>query len=100
MLAQSFSFLPVRLSSRPWELVADHELASYLGAGDRRKRLRETLSQATDGGLKLLPAEIVDHAEPIKALRQRMTAIPMLVTSDGRGGSSDLLGILTAFDLL
>jgi CBS domain-containing protein len=95
MLAQSFSYLPVRFDLGPWEFVADYALAAYLGGEHRRDRLRETLLQAKVGGLQLLRAEAVDHAEPVVALRQRMDATPVLVTKD-----RDLLGILTAFDLL
>ncbi len=100
MLAHSFSYLPVLMNDRPWQLVSDHALAAYLGTSDRRLRLRETLEEAKDNGLHLVDATAVESARPVQELRPHMGAAPILVTRSGDGHSKDLLGILTAFDLL
>lgn len=100
MLAHSYSYLPVRIDAGPWELVSDHALAVYLGDNERPKRLRETLEDAKAAGLKLVPAETTTSTELVSNLRSRMSATPMLVTRDASGHGDDLLGILTAFDLL
>lgn len=100
MLAHSYSYLPVLMRDSPWQLVADHSLASYLGSGDRKRRLRETLEEATGHGLLLLTAETVNPDHPLHVLQQQMGPAPTLVVRNVQAHGADLLGILTAFDLL
>ena len=62
LLANSFSYLPVRFGDEPWCLISDHALANYL-AGDRRARMREALIHAKGQGLALDQAVVVGLEE-------------------------------------
>lgn len=95
LLANSFSYLPVRFGDEPWFLVSDYALANYLAA-DSRARLRETMSHAKAQGLALDRPLTVRSGEAIDGLRKTVTSMPILVTRE----DGELLGIITAFDLL
>lgn len=99
MLAHSYSYLPVLMEDGPWRLVSDHALAVYL-RGDRRRRLLETLEVAWQNGLQLMEAIAVGATEPIDKVQREIGSAPMLVTRAGANHDKDLVGILTAFDLL
>jgi CBS domain-containing protein len=105
MLANDFSFLPVRIESGEWRLLSDYELARYLRVKKqvRNERLTKSLESvlvAHDGHdtITLLPVKPVCPTEPIDEIAKKLNSVPALVTRDG--GHTDLVGILTAFDLL
>ena len=111
MLESSFSYLPVRTvpdGGSPWKLVSDLELARYLrtaeGAKDRNRRLVQPLADSQKpGGITLRDPKTYGPEELISAIFKQCDGnivwdgLPILVV---RSGSADLLGILTAFDLL
>lgn len=105
MLANSFSYLPVRLgegADEPWWVVSDVAVAEYLltsnGTADRTMRLRTTLEAAvTEGSLRLDTPRCVTPEHRIADLVSELAATPILVVDDGGSG---LVGIVTAFDLL
>lgn len=102
MLVNSFSFLPVIDLSGVWCFISDLELARYLRvkAGARRIRLAETLEAAvSSGGIDLLQAETVGPNENVETVAARLGQAPLLVTAGGQL-KRDLVGIITAFDLL
>ncbi len=100
MLANSFTYLPVFMEAS-WNLISDSNVARYLLADNnqRKVRLAKTLRNAVDlQELQLETAKTVEPETPIKKVVQNFKGKPVLVCRQGH--LEDLLGILTAFDLL
>ena len=105
MLESSFSFLPVFTDYRgkkEWWLISDFALATYLrariGKDERARRLAQSLSDALQaGGLELEEPRLCEPADPISKVLDPPTTAPSLVVSPGK---QDLIGIITAFDVL
>ncbi len=98
MLTNSFSFLPVRISDQ-WKLISDQSLVAYLRVSnaERNRRLGATVGSAIeDGSLCLEVAPITRADTPIEDVKTNITHLPVLVLDTAQ----NLLGILTAFDLL
>jgi len=108
MLANSYSYLPVLGEGGKWWVVSDASVARFLGAdreGQRRSKLSETLCEASrkDPSLLMSAAELPADAKLSEALEVLKGQNVILVTNKLRKEASegdDLLGILTAFDLL
>lgn len=106
MLVNSFTYLPVWMevsNDERWWLLSDGELAGYLRAagkrGDRDDRLSEQLVSAVrTGELNLLRADTCHADRQVSELAEEIDQHPWLVVENGR--ESNLIGILTAFDLL
>jgi predicted transcriptional regulator len=100
MLANSFSYLPV-LSSGEWCLVSDLSVAKYLREAqtpaEKKRRLATPLRTAIAEGLELETAECFYADTPVTDIVQRINHHPALVC---RKEETELVGILTAFDLL
>jgi hypothetical protein len=103
MLANSFSCPPVCTTEEPapvWKLVSDSELVHYL-RGDRADfahRLLQTLDDAVNSsGFKLLDAQSYSPEDSIDSVLQQSQRLPIVVVSPQ---NRQLVGILTAFDLL
>ena len=104
MLANSYSYLPVKLEAiknQPWRLVSDVAVAEYLraaGPSERKKRLRTSLRDAaTTGLLRLDTPKCVAPEHRVADLVSNLAHLPILVIGDR---SDELIGIVTAFDLL
>jgi len=104
MLENSFSFLPVNSTPEAaptWKLVSDLEVARYLRAGapgGRSLRLAETLLQAVKPeGVQLNTPKLCAPDESGRTALEGCKGLPILVKNSATG---NLLGILTAFDLL
>jgi hypothetical protein len=98
MLTNSFSFLPINAHGQ-WMVVSDRSLVTYLhGASnaERNRRLGATLEIAISNGLQLEQAVEVRSDTPVADVKAGITHLPVLIVDS----SQDLLGILTAFDLL
>jgi hypothetical protein len=99
MLANSFSFLPVK-GATEWCLVSDSEIATYLGtdSSERRIRLAQTLLAA---GIPLQRADFCAVDTPLKdaLLKLDGSQRPLLVFRED-GKQESLIGIVTPFDLL
>ncbi len=95
MLANSFSYLPVLWKDK-WHLISDQKLALYLRKGNRNERLAETLQRAVDFDASLLDGAQFCHVGDLKL--PTFSGRPILVCR--REDTKDLVGILTAFDLL
>jgi hypothetical protein len=101
MLVNSFSFLPM-YQSEPgeWRLISDLAIARYLPREDfkaRKKMLATRVEKAIAEGLELLPAAIVQHDRLVADMINDLADRPVLVAGERPG---QILGILTAFDLL
>jgi hypothetical protein len=99
MLANSFSFLPVK-GTKDWCLVSDLEIATYLGtdALKRRQRLAQNLNAA---GIPLQPAKFCAVDTPLEdALRLLDSSQRPLLVCLKEGDQQALVGIVTPFDLL
>lgn len=104
MLARQFSFLPVRMPGRPWEIVADVQLAAWLPHGPksvRKEHVALALQDAVrDRAFKLLVATTCLPDAPIDEAQRELIArpehAPILVVDR----EENPVGILTAFDLL
>jgi predicted RNase H-like HicB family nuclease len=105
MLANSFSFLPVRDSDECWKFISGDALAKYLQVKKevRSTRMMQTLEEVLkepDAALALLPVETIEANKSIdEAISKIKNYCPVLVTSDGTD-KGKLIGILTSFDLL
>jgi hypothetical protein len=112
MLANSYSFLPLVRSSegkpepsKGWKIVSDASVARFLGserAGEARiKQLAKTLQEAiADPSFVCVPALVIsENAQIGEALDNLEKQSVMLVKHRDRD-RHDLVGILTAFDLL
>jgi len=99
MLTNSFSYLPVLYEGK-WCLVSDQSVARYLRANvqERDSRLAKTLQAAMESDGSLLEEATCSHADvPINDVLLSCSQ-PILVCR--RDEPKDLVGILTAFDLL
>ena len=100
MLANAFSFLPMRRGEK-WYLISDVQVASYLGSepADRKKRLAVTVDAAAPE-LQLYETSPIPLNTPLKdALSHfRSSSHPLLILATV--DHMDLVGIVTAFDLL
>jgi CBS domain-containing protein len=96
MLANSFSFLPVKVEKQ-WCLVSDLEIATFLGT-NRNQRLAKTLKTS---GMKLSPAKRCTPRTPLSSALEMLgrDQRPLVVCLDA-SGQSPIAGILTPFDLL
>ncbi len=106
VLANSYSFLPVRVENGEWWLLSDRELARYLRvkAQTRKGRLAKSLKSALmvderNDKITFLSVETVCPTANVEEVAQKLQGVPVLVTRDG-GQTTDLVGIVTAFDLL
>jgi hypothetical protein len=101
MLANSFSFLPVRMQhdeASTWSLVSDAALAPYLRGEKRAIRLKKRLEVAVaDSSICLTEATCVTPNARVSDIIGGFDGRPILIVDEARGA---LLGILTAFDLL
>ena len=99
MLTNSFSYLPVQAATGHWCLVSDLQVAKYLQGHPNRERMRRlatSLEKATE--IALLEAKpLLDSMEINSALKD-FDGKPILVFRDNE--KKELVGILTAFDLL
>jgi CBS domain-containing protein len=108
MLASSYSYLPVLGSGGKWFVVSDVSVARFLGAdreGHRKSRLGESLCEASANERRLLTSvpDLSADARLEEALEVLKDHSVMLVTRKGQKdppAGAELLGILTAFDLL
>ena len=108
MLANSYSYLPVLGSGGKWFVVSDASVARFLGAdreGHRKSQLAKSLSEAfrEDSDLLVPVVELPADAKLSEALKVLKDQSVMLVMNKARKDPPegvDLLGILTAFDLL
>ncbi len=97
MLANSFSFLPLRVSDG-WKLISDISVAKYLrgvSGSDRRCRLAVQVGES-DLALQR-PPYLLERDTLDKAL-ESVSNMPALVLRDEK--HFELVGILSAFDLL
>lgn len=115
MLTHQFSVLPFRAVDKKWVLLSDINVAKYLyRVGEGRPRALvaklgdliptlkpEDLSEAKCVGpsWRVTPATFDGAPAPSEALSKRVHANVLLVTEDGKS-DSNLLGIITPFDLL
>jgi CBS domain-containing protein len=115
MLASSFSTLPVSgVGDHRWRLVRDHAVAAFIRAADsksqRTQKLKITLKEAArlDSALELTEAKTCsEHMTVDDALRllQDNLLLVVLRNEDAPQDSKvtcpeDIMGIITAFDLL
>jgi CBS domain-containing protein len=106
MLAHSFSFLPVHFpGDRGWKLVSDLAVAKYLRSQSEKRderlatRLEDAVSEERpEDNLELCPALRFCSDDPIGLVLSKIQNVPVLVYLGQN--SEDLVGILTAFDLL
>ena len=105
MLLNSFSFLPALVGpngTSTWKLVSDRNVARYLrrakSSDERSKLLATELEQAISDGLDLTKAHTCGPETNIAEVAAEMQDHPWLVVKGQNPG--ELLGILTAFDLL
>lgn len=104
MLANSFSFLPVRFrdAEENWALVSDALLANLLRGlkySDKQVCLATSLEAAVEaGGLDLEPARCCSSDVSIEEIKGTINQQPILLF---RGDDRErLLGIVTAYDLV
>jgi CBS domain-containing protein len=100
MIQHSFSFLPL-YRNNTWCFLSDRELAIYLRTTsvDRKERLCETVGQSVgEGHIKLIVATCVHPEDHLDQMLDKLRTEPLLVVA--RAVPSQLLGIVTTFDLL
>lgn len=102
MLMNSFSYLPVQLKvaeGLEWHFVSDVSLARALrDATTRESRLAMPLSEAVaTEAIQLHSARVVSVDTTIESIINDLDEVPLLVIS---AQGCELLGIVTAFDLL
>jgi predicted transcriptional regulator len=101
MLANSFSFLPVRQKDNTWALISDRSVALALHRADRKREeiLGMTLQQAIDEKLivpdstRLIPSDL-----DVNAALSEMKSQPVLVYYPDK--PNEVIGIVTSFDLM
>ena len=104
MLANSFSYLPIRLSNSPngwWYVVSDYSVALFLRASSTKTEYRNRLSMAIGAAIEQggIPRQKGFICKPDEGVSQALAAsngMPILVVRE----TEELLGIATPFDLL
>jgi CBS domain-containing protein len=102
ILEGSFSFLPVKSPDAKWRLISDLEIAKYLRGsetpGGRKARLVQSLADAEKpGGIKLQTPTCCKPTDSVADVLKGWDGTPILVV---RENGNELLGIVTAFDLV
>jgi hypothetical protein len=99
MLANSFSFLPVKTEAG-WCLVSDLEIATYLGT-DTKVRNQRLARKLDATGILLQPAKLCAVEKSLEAALHMMAGDqrPLLVCLEDKDQQS-IVGIVTPFDLL
>jgi len=99
MLANSFSFLPVR-KAEGWHLISDLQIVEYLGS-DKMRRNERLSTSLEESGITLQAARICNGDTPLTDAIAVLDGDPrpLLVGLKNRN-EMVLLGIVTAFDLL
>jgi hypothetical protein len=100
ILANSFSYLPLKSAAGVWCLVSDLDIATYLGtdASKRKPRLAQSLCAAQ---IPLQPTTPCTIDIPLEEALRRLgkEKKPLLVCRQDQDDQV-LIGIVTAFDLL
>lgn len=98
MLENSFSYLPVFIEGK-WKLVSDTQLASYLACeqNERKRRLIQSLESAVKEQLMLQKPHMCFCNESVQTALEKSEGRPVLILAESTG---DLVGIITAFDML
>jgi len=104
MLANAFSYLPVRDQEGNWCIVSDYAVARFLkqasNTSERNDRLGRRLGDVvTSGDIKLIVCERFQRTEKIETFVEYTEYGPVLVV-EGQQGETLLVGIVTASDLL
>lgn len=102
MLAHSFSFLPI-LHGGKWRLLSELAVVGYLHPMNRPQKdtaLAQSVGDAVNAGLKLLPAKRVKPTDAVSALVAASVARPtptlwLVVEAKNR-----LTGVLSPFELM
>jgi hypothetical protein len=106
MLVNSFSYLPILVSQSQtrngWRWLSDFQVAKFLRSAEsneeRKKLLGKTLKEVIeDGRIAIDQAETCKPDETVAAALAKCKGLPVLVTN---GAATELLGIVTPFDLL
>jgi len=100
LLANSFSYLPIKIDDK-WKMLSDVQLVAFLRRGspsndERKKRLATSLETAAAEGLILETAVTMRETTPVVTIGDTTAGYPILVID----GKDNLVGIVTAFDLL
>lgn len=99
MLSNSFSYLPIRVNNT-WGVISDVSLMVYLSVATKKERgcrLGATVEAVINmPGFTLYKPRVVFATTPVDEIKPKMTHLPILVVDS----AGNLLGILTAFDLL
>lgn len=99
LLTHSFSYLPVRDDGGQWKLVSDQALARHLQGCSNGERGRRLVRSLRESRLPLLDATQVEDGTPVSSVLDQLDSRPVLVVREVNG-SSELVGLVTAFDLL
>jgi hypothetical protein len=105
MLTHGFSFLPIWISDPPgseWFLLSDFAVTKYLRVSDknlRRQRLATRIEDAVSTKeLELIPSSTCGPHLPAEEMISNFKGTPILVVDQSK--PDNLLGIITAFDLM
>ena len=99
MLMHSFSFLPVFIDE--WKLLSEVAMARYLrGGGIWNKMLAATIEEASNAGLCLVKAEVVNLKREVTELLNTTAknSSPTLWLVEEKPGA--LCGVLSPFELM
>ena len=100
MLVGSFSYLPMR-GEKGWCFLSDSEVARYLSStssgNQRNKRLAHTVQEAITNGMPTQEAIILRADDFTDKFFELSANAPALVC---RQDEEDIIGIITAYDLL
>jgi len=98
MLANSYSYLPVELEET-WAIVSDKAIAQFLGGKREDERWKKKFfTTLKESGIELPEAKVLHENETLEEASKSLSLSPVLLVT--RKGSPDVLGMLTAFDLL
>ena len=100
MLVSSFSCLPLRRADGKWCLISDVNAAKYLGRNyeERKRRLAQTVKAAIEDGLGVDEVTLIHANDPVDEVLSPSASSPALVCR--RGNEAEIVGIITAYDLL
>lgn len=105
MLLNSFSYLPIwwpKGDEGKWRVLADADLVKYMrrapSENEERKKLTATVGEAIESGqLEFHNVALIRPDTEVREFSDRIGPLPALIVNTGNG---ELLGIVTAFDLL
>ena len=106
MLSNSFSYIPFLNENNEWSFLSDRDIAKYINQNSkncRKENLAKTVKQAINDLPNKLNFDAVipcEHDIKVEDALKLMKGKPLIFTETHDNNTNNIIGIVTAFDLL